>query len=100
MPRRYSTTRLKVLLEAYLNLDSEFAKVNLSNTILDGSDLVDILEEMKHSGKYVNPNKLKEKQDNSERLENLTEDINQILGTKEGELVDKIKEVMNKYTSQ
>ena len=100
MPRRYSTTRLKVLLEAYLNLDSEFAKVNLSNTILDGSDLVDILEEMKHSGKYVNPNRLKEKQDNSEILENLTEDINQILGTKEGELVDKIKEVMNKYTSQ
>ena len=100
MPRRYSTTRLKVLLESYLNLDSEFAKVSLSNTILDGSDLVDILEEMKHSGKYVNPNKLKEKQDNSEILENLTEDINQILGTKEGELVDKIKEVMNKYNSQ
>lgn len=100
MPRRYSITRLKVLLESYLNLDSEFAKINLSNTILDGGDLVDILEEMKHSGKYINPSKLKEKQDNSEILENLTEDINQILGTKEGELVDKIKEVMNKYTSQ
>ena len=100
MPIRYSATKLKILLESYINLDSEFARINLSNTIIDGEDLVEVLDYLKIPNKYKKNEETKENNQNKENLEKIIGEIKNILETKEEELVEKITETLNKYTPQ
>ena len=90
---RYSANKIGKLIQDYIEDKSSTAELEISNMIIDGENLADGL-------KYLRSHYLKIQKENEDELvtkENLISDLEEILGTKEGEFPDKIREIIKIY---
>ena len=91
--RKYDTNKLADLIEQYIKNDSGSAVIEISNMIIEGEDLIDALDNIEYT-KIDHKKKLKEE---IEQRKNLINDLEKLLGAKQGSFPDKIREIIKQY---
>jgi|SRR3989344_5737378 len=91
--RKYDTNKLADLIEQYIKNDSGSAGIEISNMIIEGEDLIDALDNIEYA-KIDHKKKLKEE---IEQRKNLINDLEKLLGAKQGSFPDKIREIIKQY---